>query len=78
MGDSTRTRVDAYSTCRALFSIYEDSLGFLAYGQGVFWAGFDARVVLTLSAEVRKFGSGDEHEDLDSGCFRPYFSFVKE
>ena len=44
----------------------------------MFWAGFDARIILALNTKMRHLGAGDEHEDSDAGCFGPDFAFVEE
>jgi hypothetical protein len=68
----------AFAAARAFLGVYRYGAGCFIYAERFEGAGFDARVILTLGAQVWKFRAGYKHEDADSGGFWPDFVFVAQ
>ena len=72
------TSVDAFAAAHTFLYVNRDGAGFLVHGKSLEWANLNARVVLALSAKMRKLCSWNQHENADPRRFRPNLVFMAE
>jgi len=76
MRNSSWTGIDAFAAAHAFRFVHGDGGSLRVYTQSVEWAGLDAWVIFTLGAQMRELGAWNQHENSDSGRFRPDFAFM--
>jgi len=67
---------DTFAASHTFLNVDYDGAGVFVYPKSFELASFNARVIFTLSAKMRKLDSWDQHENADPRRFRPNLVFV--